>query len=310
MDNFRHILVTGSHRSGTTWVGRTIARNPGIRHILEPFSVDYPCHDVDLRLSQWFTHYESSPQKREIRKTFDDLFRPGRVRYAYLRFRKSPRGLERLAHFLAEVIYPPQRPRVLVKDPIALFSADWLYETYDLMVICMIRNPFAFVGSVKEAGWDFDFEVLASQGALMAGPLAPFADEIVMARSGSGDFLDRACLIWNVLHHVIREFQERYPAWLFVRHEDLAKDPISGFESIFDYLGLVMDPAIRRFIEDFTAAKNPESAKTVHFSPRNAKKSLETWKLRLEPEDVVRIGRATRDIGLHFYGDPEDGLPF
>src|SRR5882672_1880226 len=36
----RPILVTGAHRSGSTWVGRMIARSPTIRYIHEPFNPD------------------------------------------------------------------------------------------------------------------------------------------------------------------------------------------------------------------------------------------------------------------------------
>ena len=34
----RPILVTGSHRSGTTWVGKTIALSPSVTYIGEPFN--------------------------------------------------------------------------------------------------------------------------------------------------------------------------------------------------------------------------------------------------------------------------------
>ena len=111
-----HILVTGSHRSGTTWVGRTIAQMPGVRYVQEPFSVDFPGHEMTLRLRHWFAHFESSPQQDEIRKAFDDLFHPTAFRYAWLRFRRAPRGMERIGRFFSEVLSPPEHPRVLVKD--------------------------------------------------------------------------------------------------------------------------------------------------------------------------------------------------
>ena len=34
----RPILVTGAHRSGTTWIGKMLALAPGIGYIHEPFS--------------------------------------------------------------------------------------------------------------------------------------------------------------------------------------------------------------------------------------------------------------------------------
>ncbi|HUH21151.1 MAG TPA: hypothetical protein VLZ09_04715, partial [Gaiellaceae bacterium] len=34
----RPILVTGAHRSGTTWVGKMLALAPGVGYVHEPFN--------------------------------------------------------------------------------------------------------------------------------------------------------------------------------------------------------------------------------------------------------------------------------
>jgi len=36
------ILVTGSHRSGTTWAGKMISACPNVGYIHEPFNIDMP----------------------------------------------------------------------------------------------------------------------------------------------------------------------------------------------------------------------------------------------------------------------------
>ena len=38
MSSARPILVTGAHRSGTTWIGKMLALAPGVGYIHEPFS--------------------------------------------------------------------------------------------------------------------------------------------------------------------------------------------------------------------------------------------------------------------------------
>ena len=37
---------------------------------------------------------------------------------------------------------------------------------------------------------------------------------------------------------MILKYKEKYDDWLFIRHEDLSKDPIYGFKQIFGKLGL------------------------------------------------------------------------
>lgn len=120
---------------------------------------------------------------------------------------------------------------MLLKDPLALLSAGWLHERYGMRVVCMIRNPLAFVGSLKKAGWTFDFHNLSRQEELMRDVLYPFGEEIRRACEEPGDLVEGGALTWNVLHHVILAYQERYPSWAFVRYEDLAADPYPGSEA-------------------------------------------------------------------------------
>jgi len=52
------ILITGSHRSGTTWVGRMLAEAPSVFYIHEPFSVtDPPSRGIcNAEFKHWFTY--------------------------------------------------------------------------------------------------------------------------------------------------------------------------------------------------------------------------------------------------------------
>jgi hypothetical protein len=52
------ILVTGSHRSGSTWVGRMLAEAPAVFYIHEPFSVSHPpgAGICKARFTYWFTY--------------------------------------------------------------------------------------------------------------------------------------------------------------------------------------------------------------------------------------------------------------
>jgi hypothetical protein len=153
--NNKHILVTGSHRSGTTWIGRTVSQHSAINYIQEPFNVDYPNQDVGLKLNTWFTDYQSSCQKNEIKRKFDSLLRANPLLRSLCINRNL--GLHPSApyRYFRLLYHNMIKRQFLLKDPIALMSAGWLYERYDLYVICMIRNPFGFVGSLKKAGWDF-----------------------------------------------------------------------------------------------------------------------------------------------------------
>lgn len=44
------------------------------------------------------------------------------------------------------------RSRPLVKDPFALFSAEWFADNFDAEVIVIVRHPAAVVSSIKRLG--------------------------------------------------------------------------------------------------------------------------------------------------------------
>jgi len=261
---------------------------------------------MGLELDTWFSHYQSSNQKEEIVTSFNNLLQPTPLKHAVktciaagmdiripLRFGK---------HLLLELLL---RPRILVKDPIALLSAGWLHEKYDFQVIVMIRNPFAFVGSLKKAGWDFDFENLRKQEILMQCWLNRFTHSIENICTPKGrddsDLIDRAALPWNILHSVILEYQIQYPGWLFVKHEDISINPELVFHRIFDYLELDVDDKILRYVEPYTSQMNPQEAASTSYQPRDSKLSLHTWKERLSNEEIERVKIATNEIASQFY---------
>jgi len=304
MNNDQPILVTGAHRSGTTWVGRTLSQHPKVTYIHEPFNVDHPNPLVQLELENWFTHYPSSYQKKELKRAFDRLLGMSRIERAWRGTRLAKPSLKMPVRFsrtlLRELVF---RPALLVKDPIALLSADWLYEAYNFKVIVTIRNPLAFAGSLKKAGWDFDFENLKNQKHLMNTWLNDHTEEIdrMIRFRHKFDLIDRAALLWKILHSVIIKYQKRYPEWLYMRHEDLARNPVSNFNRIFKYVALRPDEKIIDYIRQYTSKRNqPESASTS-YQPRDSRSVLQNWRKRLTDEEVNRVIAVTHEVAAEWY---------
>ena len=71
------VLVTGSHRSGTTWVGRMLALSSAFEYVNEPFNVDHLHELVPHLFNNWY-HY-IPPDSRTDRR--DDIQRVLDLRY-------------------------------------------------------------------------------------------------------------------------------------------------------------------------------------------------------------------------------------
>lgn len=296
-NSVKHILVTGSHRSGTTWIGKTIAQHSKIKYIEEPFNVAHPNQEIRLKLNTWFTHYPSSEQQDDIKRTFDKLFIARSLRQQIMHICKSSHlGIRTLFSLSMLQNIGSLERQLLVKDPIALLSAGWLYETYDLNVICMIRSPLGFVGSLKKAGWDFDFNDLRKQKDLMDTLLKSYSTNIDEICKKKSDFIDRACLLWNILHFCILEYRKNYSQWLFVNYDKIAVNPEEGFKEIFNFLDLKVGNHIQDYIRDFTSNANPAETISNNYQPRNSKEIVENWRSRLSPEEIIKVETATKHI--------------
>jgi hypothetical protein len=78
-------------------------------------------------------------------------------------------------------------------------------------------------------------------------------------------------------------------------------NPMLEFQKIFDYLRLPIDSTIQSYIEKYTSGNNPVEVESEEYQPRNAMRSLDTWKKRLTTPEIDRVRAATRDIATEFY---------
>ena len=64
MNNFPPILVTGAHRSGTTWVGKMLAADADTAYISEPMNVLHRPGVFRAPVKYWYTfiNHENAPE--------------------------------------------------------------------------------------------------------------------------------------------------------------------------------------------------------------------------------------------------------
>src|SRR5215831_9468235 len=102
------ILVTGAHRSGTTWVGRMLALAPGVGYIHEPFNPRTPAGLSSAPFDRYFTVVTTENEGRYL----PGLERTVAFRYdlgAQLRWEHRPVELARGARDFARLLPPRLR---------------------------------------------------------------------------------------------------------------------------------------------------------------------------------------------------------
>ena len=198
--------------------------------------------------------------------------------------------------------------RPLIKDPLAVFSAAWLSSRFETRNVVMIRHPAAFAGSLKERNWTHPFSHFLSQPLLMEHHLGPFARDILRFAREERDIVDQAALLWNVIHSMILKYQETFPSWIYVRHEDLSRSPVEGFRSMFGELELEFAAATESAIAEHSfaqASTDWHHATGVHSLKRDSLANIELWKKRLTSSEIERLKSQVWDISSRFYSDQE-----
>jgi len=297
----KHILVTGPHRSGTTWVGKTLSQIQGVELVYEPFNPDFERYNFAYQFENWFQHVPASQKKADIESYFDDYLPKSGLDYAKKVSRESGYSAKSPLIFLKHFLMSSKRPRYLLKDPIALLSAGWLYERYSLKVICTTRNPLAFVGSLKKQGWDFDFTNILNQQKLVNRFLSDYREPMQNALNESS-FIERASLLWNVLNTMVLYYRTQYPVWFFTTHEEAATNPVDTFQRMFAYVNLPFTKEVKCYIEKATSGGVIGNASSHRFTPRDAKSTISEWQELLTDDEIEIVSNQTAAVCKKLYG--------
>lgn len=308
-DRPKATLITGAPRSGTTWIGRVLAESPSLYYIHEPFN-PHTKMGRDIRNIPLHHHYtyihdgnesEYYPGVKGIVESQYNWW------YGILEAR-SKRDLVNIwkqyrtySNYRSHHIYP------LIKDPIAIVSAGWIARRFDVNVVTMIRHPAAFVASMKRLNWPFKPSNWAlSQPELMRDYLEPFRDEMHELENSDSDIIEQASLLWKVLNYIVLRYKDEHKDWIFLRHEDISRDPVQGFQSLYQSLGLNFTQEIRQIVEEYSGSANPSTAEGESRPIKlNSKENIRNWEKQLSSVEIKRVRNIVEDVAKSFYTDAD-----
>lgn len=305
MADRRPILVTGSHRSGTGWVGEMLAASPDPRlaYIWEPFSPVARPGICPAPFERWFAYVTAENEGPYLRPISDMLAYRYHPRQE-LRSIRSPKDAGRFVRDWSVVRRRRRtQPVPLLKDPIAVFSAPWLAERFDARVLVLIRHPAAFTQSLLAKGWRHPFEDFLAQPLMMRDLFADRVDEIRRFAEDEQPLLEQSILLWNLIHEQIVRFRDAHAEWLFRRHEDLSRDAILEFRDLYRRFSLTWTDETERVVREHSGAGNPEVTADAASHRRDSAKATTAWKRRLDPAQIARVREATEPTWRAFYSD-------
>jgi hypothetical protein len=295
----RPILVTGMPRSGTTWVGRILVASGEVGYINEPFNLAISPGSFRVPVDHWYAYVTTENEHRILPALASALA----FDYPLARELRRCRNRTDIHHTLRSwrEFARGRGRRPLIKEPHAVFSAEWFARRLGSDIVFLVREPLAVVSSWKRLGWSFDFANLLAQPALMHDRLGPFEQEMAAALGESWSLVEKVALLWHVIYSVVAE--ERLPNLHLVRHEDLSEDPVGQYAKLYDRLGLAFTDTVEQAVEASSSSENPSETRVQkpHETRLDSRANLENWKHRLSEDEIARIRELTERTAALFY---------
>lgn len=262
----RYIFISGAHRSGTTWVGKMLALAEGMNYLHEPFNLLVN----PSVFSKWFT-YISEANGNEYLQFLADLFSS-----------KSTQN------------------RLLIKDPIAVFSLEWLASHFPAHVIVMIRHPCGFTASLKRLNWTHDFRHFLDQPLLINDINSDLVDEISEEVKHPSNIIGQAILLWKLIYTRVKRYQESNPDWIFIRHEDICLNPLSLYEKLYASIGVPFSADIKEKIQSYSDSANPVISKGYDNIKRHSSEMIDSWRNILSKKEIERVEGSLVELMRHY----------
>jgi len=305
------ILITGIHRSGTTFTGRMLSMNKNIAYVHEPFNPEYGLKEFDL----YFKYLTEENIDGKIDNIINKIINLNKVNYELPNINSDNILKEKIKYIFRKII--PTKPqleynyyrlhpfinRVLVKDPIACLSSQFLHRKYGFEVVILIRHPLSFVGSIKRLNWGFDFNNFLNQPILMQDYLYMYKDEMINFSNSRDEIVEIGTLLWNCIYSVLFDYIKNNPKMIVVKHEDLSLKPIETFTNLYNKLNINFTKKNKEKINELTSEENDVKAENnkAHDFNRNSKELVKYYKNILTKNEIKYISQKTKKLSSLFY---------
>lgn len=299
------VLVTGSHRSGTTWVGKMLAADADTAYISEPLNVLHRPGIYRAPVRYWYT-YITEENEADYLPAFHELLNFQYHTWLEIKSLHSLKDFLRMGRdFRIFFNGSMHGQRALIKDPFAVFSTPWFAKRLNCQVVITARHPAGFASSLKRLGWNYDFNNLLNQPLFMRDHLE--SDRAAMDVIDKNDIVSQAALLWKFIYRFVHGTRGSFPQFNIVRHEDLSRDPVIGFQALYKSLGLDFTEQVKSIIENSSSSENPAklAKNKTHSVKLDSRANLDNWKKILSPEEINRVRKITEGISESFYSEEE-----
>lgn len=179
-------------------------------------------------------------------------------------------------------------------------DVDGLKDEMEHVLQLLTRQPASFVSRLNKLSWQFPFNRFLEQDVLMDTYLYPFRVEIEHFSANEKSTFEQVILLWRIIYRVVNKYREKYPHWIFLRHEDLAVNPNEDFKILYQKVGLDYTNNVENKIKKSNQSKNLGEVHNSHNVKRSSKSQIDAFKKRLTGKEITYIKGKTSDACSYF----------
>jgi len=267
------LVLSGSPRSGTTWIMEVLNAHQDHRLVFEPLR---PQSVRMVRRLERFTYIRRHNDDPELARLMRRVM-SGRYRYFWTdRHNRSFWCTRRLVKLVRGNMLMGYLKQQSPATPI----------------IFIMRHPIAQILSMHKLGYSpFDAKLYLNQPALVEDYLEPYVDRI---RSTEGYF-ENLVLHWCIQNRVALS-QCRPDDVHLVFYEELCTDPQTHAERLYQLLGRPIDDRVRRAIRAPSRMANPDSA--IVTGATAGEKLISAWRDKATPQQIDTVLEGLRAFEL------------
>jgi hypothetical protein len=269
---FDVIIVSGSGRSGTTWLGNVIAGDE-FRILFEPFDYRHVPEANGLGLRPYFRPKDNYPQWFP----FIERVMTGNIENKWIDQEKNRLNIEKI------------QKGILIKEIRGNGMLAWIADNFHCKIVYIIRHPCAVITSRLKLKWETHLESFWEQQELIDDYLLQYKNVIENAKTE----VQKHAVMWCIenlipLHH-ISEY-----GWIFCKYEHLLMDPEKEIKRILNLLGQDFSDSRKKAIYELVL---PSGDKCIN----NKIDFLNSWKYFLTKQDQKDIAYILNVFDIALY---------
>lgn len=300
------VVLVGSGRSGTTWLGSILDSYERAEYYFEITA--FPFLDFDspelLRLKYPLTFWwKSRPYWMSCIER--------RLLYARIRLNVGKRDAERSLRIHKYYEFKKNKPDINLFKEVTLLQFAMRTEELanrfgdNIKVIYVIRNPFAYAVSElrnqhKNLVWAKSYFSNIVSRVKMDPKLSDYHNLFELYENG--DFVEHITLLWRISNELMLK-DDKLPSHMVI-YEKLCRNPYKEVKNIFGFLQWPMSDQTREHIERTTnISVSDPGTWSIYKNPLH---SMERWRKEISTENYKKINRVLNNCMLLDLWNKED----